>query len=1354
MKKHIIIIALMAMFVCAFAQIGTHIPESRLPFDNSGNLEWTKAGCLAKIKNDGGMIIDKFLDVTEDLDGVYGNNISEKIENIVCDATNYYPHESLLLYFPPGEYFINETITVARDSVVFRGAGADQTTLKFNKYMPSDLYGNIQRYNMFDIIGSNDENTKYIGFENFKVEFLGPDIVNYGPIDEEGYMGMFFNFENSSYCWLTGVYSETSPRHHVYIKNSKYIEVRGCYFEKALTHTGGGNGYGIQLYGPEAKYVLIENNIFRKNRHAIVFNDEAKNNVVGYNYQRDAEGCGILGYPEGQLCFHGHNSNNYTGPEYNLCEGNIVCFMEIDDAHGTNGPYNTFFRNRAYKMGIQVEHENDDANIVNNYLKCSDVELILVGYPWIVHGNNHFKKNNKSEGNGIDWHDDESPDFLLDFSYYHDSRPDFIPLEQWPFDRINGSNPARDRWYNNNLKTVSIDQSHLLIEPDPAIISGKVILNNGNGTIGSSQIQFYGNGNNIVISPDSNGNYYYSFDSDYYGIYDITFSLYNNDQSLDSYYPVTISDIQLDHNTGSIELDDIVLNKINDYNIVVSSDGTNHNSFHRISSAIHYAQHYVFDKNITVAVLPGIYDEHTTISWNPDNLNLHIKLTGISTNNEDCILQNTRFLFGDGYGDNYNENDIIENFVFSNTKNSITILEGTPIIRNNTFVDCENETSDQYLHGGAIYCSSSAIIQQNIFTNTIANESLSEIGLGGAIYAETENTETITIANNEFNNCRSFGGGAIYCTGTGNFEINHNTFTQCSLIDGTFYPEEGLAVYSHTPLNEGQIEIVDNIFYNNISYNSDGEVVFIQTNSLTFRNNTVIDNNDCTGIRICTSNNAIVKNNLFSNNAVGISRNSNFSEPDITYTLASNNITNYQNCTPGIGCINNTSPELDNDFRPLWTSTQKSPCIDSGDPTETWDADGTPPDIGAVPAVNHRYDQVSLPPTTVDNGIKWLSFPALDVVRDSADIAENVLTDILDPNILNQLEASDYTIRYLSGSWENTDEQLTRTEGYKFKMFDAAQFDISGFKVPDNTKISLQSGSAGNWVGYWLEDTQSVFDALDGYLDDIYMVQAQHWSILKSGSSWLVTTDKGYSPTLSYADMAIIKCSTAIPKFTWNNSTPPEQPLEVAEPEYYTYSEQASYIPIFVELTSTQKELPDEIGAFVNGDCVGAAVVTDTLVMVPAYRSQGPIELEMYFADNKEKSSIANYHCYAAGNEAVVMEKLPDKLRAEAYVVSLDPTSELIPNTLQFSLENYPNPFNPTTTIFYTQPQAGSVSLEIFNIKGQKVRTLVNSHQASGSYQAVWNGRDDGGRQAASGIYFYKLQTPGYTTMKKMLLLK
>jgi hypothetical protein len=891
--------------------------------------------------------------------------------------------------------------------------------------------------------------------------------------------------------------------------------------------------------------------------------------------------------------------------------------------------------------------------------------------------------------------------------------------------------------------------------PEPIILNGDVTLNGDSGILEETSIYFQRTGNNFTINPDTNGEYTHTFQYSDFGVYNISFSN-------EHYYPQTIQNWEINEYTTS--LPNVTLNPILSNNLViVDADPTNLQAFHKIQEAVNYLSN---NQGGTIAILPGTYtgEGNKNISWYPWLLQdgLHINIRGLPSLQEDVIIDcegsGVAFIFDDemeGQGScTYNENDIIENLVIRNARQGIVIQNGSPVIKNNIFEDCENNTSDQYLHGGAIYCSSSAIIEKNVFTNTEANESLYEIGLGGAIYAETESNETITIATNEFNNCRSFGGGAIYCTGTGNFEIKDNTFTQCSLIDGTFYPDEGLAVYCHTSTNEGEVEIFNNIFYNNIPYNNDGDVLFIQSNNLTFNNNTVINNNDCTGIRICTSNNAIVNNNLISNNAVGIYRQSYFAEPNITYTLASNNISNYQNCTPGIGCINNTSPELDNDFRPLWTSSQKSPCIDSGDPAETWDADGTPPDIGAVPAVNHRYDQVSLPPTTVDNGIKWLSFPALDVVRDSADIAENVLTDILDINILYQMRASDYRIYYSYGSWQNTDEQLTRTEGYKFKMLDSAQFDISGFKVPDNTKISLQSGSAGNWVGYWLEDTQSVFDALEGYLDDIYMVQAQHWSILKSGSTWLVTTDKGYSPTLSYADMAIIKCSTAIPKFTWNNSTVPEQPLEVAEPEYYIYSEQASYIPIFVELENSQKELPDEIGAFANGDCVGAAVVTDTLVMVPAYRSQGPIELEMYFADNKEKSSIANYRCYAAGNAAVVMEKLPDKLRAEAYVVSLDPASELIPNTLKFSLENYPNPFNPTTTIFYTQPQTGSVSLEIFNIKGQKVRTLVNSHQASGSYQAVWNGRDDGGRQAASGIYFYKLQTPGYTTMKKMLLLK
>jgi len=87
---------------------------------------------------------------------------------------------------------------------------------------------------------------------------------------------------------------------------------------------------------------------------------------------------------------------------------------------------------------------------------------------------------------------------------------------------------------------------------------------------------------------------------------------------------------------------------------------------------------------------------------------------------------------------------------------------------------------------------------------------------------------------------------------------------------------------------------------------------------------------------------------------------------------------------------------------------------------------------------------------------------------------------------------------------------------------------------------------------------------------------------------------------------------------------------------------------------------------------------------------------------------------------------------------------------------NYPNPFNPTTTITFTLAgkTASHVRLEIFNIKGQKVRTLVNHDLNPGKHQLVFNGRDDQGHIVATGLYFYRLQTNNYQAVRKMILLK
>jgi hypothetical protein len=98
---------------------------------------------------------------------------------------------------------------------------------------------------------------------------------------------------------------------------------------------------------------------------------------------------------------------------------------------------------------------------------------------------------------------------------------------------------------------------------------------------------------------------------------------------------------------------------------------------------------------------------------------------------------------------------------------------------------------------------------------------------------------------------------------------------------------------------------------------------------------------------------------------------------------------------------------------------------------------------------------------------------------------------------------------------------------------------------------------------------------------------------------------------------------------------------------------------------------------------------------------------------------------------------------------------------INYSLDqNYPNPFNPSTTISFDIPVSSSVTLRVFNVIGQEVRTLVQGTLSQGRHEIVWNGLDDAGRALASGIYFYSLNaTPVsggkmFSDVKKMVLLK
>jgi hypothetical protein len=87
-------------------------------------------------------------------------------------------------------------------------------------------------------------------------------------------------------------------------------------------------------------------------------------------------------------------------------------------------------------------------------------------------------------------------------------------------------------------------------------------------------------------------------------------------------------------------------------------------------------------------------------------------------------------------------------------------------------------------------------------------------------------------------------------------------------------------------------------------------------------------------------------------------------------------------------------------------------------------------------------------------------------------------------------------------------------------------------------------------------------------------------------------------------------------------------------------------------------------------------------------------------------------------------------------------------------LQNHPNPFNSSTLIQYSLPKRAHVTVEIFNLLGQRVRSLVDGEQSVGRYAIEWDGRSDNSHVLATGVYFYRVAADDHIEVKKMLLLK
>ncbi len=112
------------------------------------------------------------------------------------------------------------------------------------------------------------------------------------------------------------------------------------------------------------------------------------------------------------------------------------------------------------------------------------------------------------------------------------------------------------------------------------------------------------------------------------------------------------------------------------------------------------------------------------------------------------------------------------------------------------------------------------------------------------------------------------------------------------------------------------------------------------------------------------------------------------------------------------------------------------------------------------------------------------------------------------------------------------------------------------------------------------------------------------------------------------------------------------------------------------------------------------------------------------------------------------------EIMLRAIVEHGTPNDDNVTPVFTLDANNFPNPFNPETTIAFSVPAAGATTLKIYNLKGQVVRTLVNDVREAGNHSVVWNGMDDNGNSVASGMYLYRVNHNDKSITRKMLLAK
>ena len=727
---------------------------------------------------------------------------------------------------------------------------------------------------------------------------------------------------------------------------------------------------------------------------------------------------------------------------------------------------------------------------------------------------------------------------------------------------------------------------------------------------------------------------------------------------------------------------------------------------------------------------------------------------------------------------------IITNCIFKGFTN-------TAIVANTTFLTVNNSIFENNagINSSAIEVIGISIhIKDNLFINNVTSTT------GGTINVTDKpvNVKSLFIINNRFIDNKNLLIGGL-SNNTANIHIHnfHWGFTEVDIISNVFLQNPNVNNYATNIRIFGTDQINHLNTYNYINnteigfgYSSESSIIKQTNNKLHIKNSIF------TGIvQVAEQGVRNISNSWFF---------------DVNHPNMHMNLTLYILGFPpnNINNIFTGNPHLDPiTYAPLWNERRKSGLINAanidtnGNGIPWWEdpedrkPDGTNLDIGAVQSNrNQKYIKHELERDTYH----WVAFPLLDRLYMASNKLENIFQNhhfnnllSINPRFIDEIEWNYNDISgkvfYGSRGWGGDLNHLIDIKhGYKIKTTGVSYnrpFITSGFyygnEEPYN-QITLQAREAGTsyreiWLGYFGQNGHYVFDLFEDILDDIVEIKTQYWSVSrvpKTPNDWYIS-DGPLTP--NFGEMIKVKYRGDTDALLIWPSVLIDLEIGWVYPRtvYFEPPTLADYTPVYVYMPDNMAyEEYGEIGMFVNDECVGAEVIMGELAQINAYI--GDLDLDsgdnivdfrvMQYNTRSGEQRIADYTVLNQESNTFASKSINLKDKAMFYVVSFK-TEDIEPGVIEPPSitalgENYPNPFNPSTTISFDMSVDGDVVIDIYNIRGQKIKTLVDDFYSAGSYTAVWNGIDENNRSVSSGIYFYCMQTQGFTSVRRMMMLK